>query len=111
MDFPAFIDALPRLDLPFPETAVSARALRSDRGLVVFFSFHQDLDIPPHQHLAQWGTLVAGEIEITIAGTPRTMRPGDTWDIPAGVAHSVRIKAGARAIDVFEEPDRYALKP
>jgi hypothetical protein len=32
--------------------------------------------------------------------------------IQAGVAHGAEeIKAGTRAFDVFEEPDRYRLKP
>ena len=51
-----------------------------------------------------------GEIELTIAGETRTCRPGDTWDIPTGTLHAAKLKAGARLMDVFEEPDRYPLK-
>lgn len=108
--FPAFIDDLPALDIPFPEDAVSARALRSDRGLVVFFTFHRDVVLPEHAHGPQWGTLIAGELTITIDGHTRTMRPGDHWDIPDGAPHSVQIAAGSVAIDVFAEPDRYTLR-
>lgn len=108
--FPAFIDALPALDIPFPEDAVSARALRSDRGLVVFFTFHKDVVLPEHAHGPQWGTLVAGELTMTIDGHSRTMRPGDHWDIPDGVPHSVKIAAGSVVIDAFAEPDRYPLR-
>lgn len=108
--FPAFIDDLPALDIPFPEDAVSARALRSDRGLVVFFTFHRDVVLPEHAHGPQWGTLIAGEITMTIDGHARTMRPGDHWDIPDHVPHSVQIAAGSVAIDVFAEPDRYPLR-
>lgn len=108
--FPAFIDGLPALDIPFPEDAVSARAMRSDRGLVVFFTFHKDVVLPEHAHGPQWGTLIAGEITMTIDGHTRTMRPGDHWDIPDGTPHSVQIAAGSVAIDVFAEPDRYPLR-
>jgi quercetin dioxygenase-like cupin family protein len=110
MDYPHFIRAFPALDIPFPEDVVEARAIRSDAGLVVFFTFHQDFDLPEHSHKAQWGTLVSGELEMTIGGDTRTYRPGDSWDLPSDVPHSARIKAGAVVIDVFEEPDRYPIK-
>jgi quercetin dioxygenase-like cupin family protein len=107
---PAFIDDLPALAIPFPEDAVSTRALRSDQGLVVFFTFHKDVVLPEHAHGPQWGTLIAGTLTITIGGEIRTMHPGDHWDIPDGVPHSVHIAAGSRAIDVFAEQDRHPLR-
>lgn len=110
MAFPAFIRAFPALDIPFPEDVVEARAIRSDAGLVVFFSFQKDFEIPEHSHKWQWGTLISGEIEMTIDGTVHTFGPGDTWDLPTGVPHSARIKAGTVAIDVFEEADRYPVR-
>ncbi|MCB1339038.1 MAG: cupin domain-containing protein [Maritimibacter sp.] len=111
MPYPAFIEAFPALDMPLPDTAVRTHALRSDAGLVVFFEFLEDVTLPPHSHLAQWGILVAGEVSLTIDGIRTTYRPGETWDLAAGVVHAVEIKAGSRAIDVFEEPDRYKLRP
>ncbi len=111
MKLPAFFDAMPALDIPFPEDVVSVRAVRSDAGLVAFFQFHKDMILPPHAHGPQWGTVVAGEIVFTIGGQTRTCGPGDSYDIPAGVEHGARISAGTLAIDVFAEPDRYALKP
>lgn len=110
MPFPAFIRAFPALDVPFAEDVVETRAIQSDRGLVVFFDFKQDFELPPHSHLGQWGTLVAGEIELTIDDETKTYTPGMSWDIPSNVVHSSKIKAGALVIDVFEEADRYALK-
>ena len=109
MRFPDFMAHFPALDLPFPDDVVQSAAIRSDAGLVVFFTFLKDMDLPPHAHKAQWGTVVEGEIEFTIGGETRTYRPGDSYAIPEGVTHSARIKAGTRAVDVFEEADRYAL--
>lgn len=47
---------------------------------------------------------------MTIDGEVQTCGPGDTWNLPTGVPHSARIKAGTTAIDVFEEADRYPLR-
>ena len=110
MNYPDFMQALPGLDVPFPEDVVKTHAVRSDAGLVVFFTVLKDAEVPEHSHGHQWGALFEGEIELTIAGETRTCRPGDTWDIPSGTLHAAKLKAGARLMDVFEEPDRYPLK-
>ena len=110
MNYPKFIQSQPSLDIPFPEDAVTASAVRSDGALVVFFHIHKDVELPEHQHGAQWGTLVHGSLELTINGETRSYAPGDSWDIPAGTPHSGKLKAGSLAIDVFEEPDRYPLR-
>lgn len=109
--FPDFIQAFPQIEIPFPEDVVQTRVLKSDAGLVVFFTFLQDMELPPHAHGAQWGTVIEGEIELTIGGETKTYRPGDSYDIPSGVEHGARITAGTRVIDAFEEADRYPLKP
>lgn len=111
MAFPAFIQNFPDLDIPISSEVASCKAIRSDAGLVVFFTFHQDFELPPHSHLAQWGTATSGSFELTIGGVTTVYTAGMSWDIPAGVEHSVKVKAGSTAIDVFAEPDRYPLKP
>lgn len=107
---PTFFNAMPALDVPFPESIVSTHAVRSDAGLVVFFRFHQDFSLAPHSHGHQWGTVIAGEVTLTIDGTSRCYKPGETYDIPAGVVHGVKVAAGTIAVDVFAEADRYPLK-
>lgn len=111
MPLPTFFDAMPALDLPFPDTVVSSHASRTDAGLVVFFRFHQDVTLPAHSHGHQWGMVIEGEVALTIDGATRRYAPGETYDIPAGVVHAVGVKAGTIALDVFAEPDRYPLKP
>ena len=111
MTLPAFLDRLPELDLPFDSSVVSSHAIRSDEALLVVFTFHQDMVLPDHSHGAQWGMVLEGEIEFTIGGDTATYRPGDSYNIPAGVVHGARIKAGTKVMDMFEEADRYPLKP
>lgn len=110
MGFAPFIQRLPGLDTAFDEQDVTIRAIASPDGMVAFLEFHKDTVLPPHSHLGQWGTVIAGEVELTIGDDTRVYRAGDTYDIPAGTVHSGRIRAGSRAIDVFEEGDRYPLK-
>lgn len=111
MQFPEFMQAFPALDVPFPEDVVQSSAVRSDAGLVVFFTFLKDMELPPHAHKAQWGTVIEGELILTIGGETMTYRPGDSYSIPAGVEHGAKVRAGSKVIDVFEEVDRYPLRP
>ncbi|MEO1637856.1 MAG: hypothetical protein AAFU41_01250 [Pseudomonadota bacterium] len=53
MPFPDFIQQFPQIDIPLPDDVVQARVLQSDAGLVVFFTFLQDMELPPHAHGAQ----------------------------------------------------------
>lgn len=110
MPFPDFIMGFPAIDVPFPEDVVQTRAIRSDAGLCVFFTFLKEMELPPHSHGAQWGTVVEGEITFTIGGETKTYGPGDSYSIPADVEHGAQIAAGTRVIDVFAEPDRYPIK-
>lgn len=110
MPFPDFFRAFPALDVPFPDDVVGTQAIRSEAGLVVFFTFHQDLVLQMHAHGAQWGSVIEGEITFTIGDDTRVYRPGDSYSIPAGVQHGARIKAGTRVLDVFEEANRYPLR-
>lgn len=110
MPFSDFITAFPSLDLPFPEDVVQSSVVRSEAGLVAFFTFLKDMELPMHAHGAQWGTVIEGEIAFTIGGETKLYRPGDSYAIPAGVEHGAMIKAGTRVIDVFEEPDRYPIQ-
>ena len=109
MNLPAFLTNLPSIDVPFPEDIVRTSAIQSEQGLMVIFEILQDFELPPHSHLGQWGTVIAGEVELTIGDETKTYTPGMSYNIPAGVVHSGKLKAGAKAIDIFEEPDRYAL--
>ena len=110
MDYADFIKRLPGLETPFSEEDVTIRAIASEFGMVVFFHFHKDVVLPPHSHLGQWGTVLEGELELTIGDETRIYRRGDTYNIPPHVVHSAKIPAGLKAIDVFEEGDRYKLK-
>ena len=110
MNLPDMITRLPEADLPFPSTKVKTSVLQSGHGQLVFFQIFQDIEIPPHSHKGQWGIVLEGELEMTVGGVTRKYRPGDTYYVPEGVVHSAKVPAGCKAIDFFEEPDRYKLR-
>ncbi len=109
MAFAGFMDHFPALDVPIPQSMVTTRAIASDAGLVVFFTFHEDFELPAHAHKGQWGSVISGQLELTIDGKTVIYGPGDDYDIPSGAVHSVKVTAGTRAIDALEESDRYGL--
>jgi uncharacterized protein (TIGR02246 family) len=110
MDLPDFIRARPSARLPFPEDAVTTHVLPSRQGLLVIFDIREGIELPPHRHGAQWGTVLSGWLDLTIAGETRRYAPGMCYSIPAGVEHAARLPAGAMVLDLFEEPDRYDLR-
>ncbi len=110
MEFPRIITDLPEAEMPFPSTVVKTHVLRTDQGQLIFFEILKDIDAPPHAHKGQWGTVLEGEVELTIGGKTQVFRPGGSYYIPAGISHSARIPAGVKMIEFFEDPDRYRVK-
>jgi quercetin dioxygenase-like cupin family protein len=106
--FPEIINDLPQADVPL--AGVRAYLFQGEDKQLVFMTFPEDVDVPEHSHAAQWGAVLDGEIELTISGETAVYRKGDTYFIPAGAAHSARIKGGTSVQDLFDQRDRYRLK-
>jgi quercetin dioxygenase-like cupin family protein len=66
-----------------------------------------DLDahavLPTHNHpQEQGGIVLQGELDFTVAGETRRLRPGDVYMIPGGLDHSVTLgPLPARVLDIF----------
>jgi len=110
MELPEIITRLPEVELPFPSTTVKTSVLQSDHGQLVFFQIFEDVVLPAHSHQGQWGTVLEGQVELTIDGVTRTHGPGSSYYVPAGAVHGARVPAGTKIIEFFEEPDRYRVK-
>ena len=106
--FPNIIRNLPEADAPFRD--ITLWLLRGPTASAIFVEAHADSEVPRHAHGAQWGIVVAGGIELTIGDKTRTYRPGEEYFIPAGVPHAATLRAGARVIDFFDDPNRYRPK-
>jgi len=106
--FPELFRRLPEADVSIP--GVNVRLLQGPTACAIFWEATKDTAVPEHVHGPQWGVVLDGVIELTVGSEIRTCRKGDEYFIPEGVPHSARLKAGARVIDVFDDPNRYRPK-
>ena len=106
--FPEIIEKLPDIDINLP--GVRGKLFQGPGMQAVFFSLEGTGEIPPHAHKAQWGVILEGEAEMTIGGKRHLFRRGDSYFIPEGVVHSIRILSPLKALDFFDEPERYKPK-
>jgi len=97
--FPDFIRGLTDARLDFD--GLHGWRLSGEQGVVMFMAATKDVHVPTHHHDAQWGIVIAGEMELTINDETRIYRAGETHFIPAGVDHEARIRAGWRGVYVF----------
>lgn len=99
---PYFYDAsqrTPRENIP----GVALRTFWGEKMLLTLIDLAPGAVIPPHSHPhEQVGTLVAGEMEMTVGDETRTVAAGVIYVVPGDVVHSVRVgPAGAQAVEVF----------
>jgi quercetin dioxygenase-like cupin family protein len=109
MLYPEMIEKLPDIDIPLP--GVRGKLFQGDGRQAVFFSVESTGEIPPHQHQAQWGVVLEGEMLMTVDGVPQKFKKGDSYFIPAGATHSAKFLSPVKALEFFDEPDRYRPKP
>jgi quercetin dioxygenase-like cupin family protein len=106
--FPEMIENLPEADLNLP--GIKAKLFQGPGMQAVFFTMEGPAEIPAHHHQAQWGVILDGEVEMTIDGLTRIFRRGDAYYIPDGVVHSARVRSSMKALDFFNEGQRYKPK-
>ena len=105
--FPPFIRNLPRPDSP---VSMDARIVPSEHALTMFYETDHDVEVPEHDHGAQWGVVLKGEMELIIDGVSRIYRSGDCYFVSDGAKHIARIKSGYKGVDVFADAKRYVPK-
>ena len=94
------LDAIPPRDLA---PGFHARLLHTDRMTLARVDIDAGSALPEHAHPhEQITTLLEGDFELTVDGTPHRMRAGEAFVIPGGVRHSARAFTACRVIDVFQ---------
>ncbi|HBM16832.1 MAG TPA: cupin domain-containing protein [Lentisphaeria bacterium] len=99
------ISRLPKADIPIQ--GLEAFLSQGAKHQILFMEFSQDVFLPEHSHERQWGVILEGKIELTIAGTNHVFVKGDRYFIPKGIKHSARIYAGYADMTFFDQFDRY----
>ena len=106
--FPEPIRNLPLADIPLD--GLKAYLSQSENHQILFMQFSEDVKVPEHSHESQWGVVLEGKVDLTIAGVKRTYSKGDRVLIPRGAKRSARIYAGYADISFFNEKNRYKPK-
>ena len=81
--------------------------IQGEEQQVVFIECDEDVEIPEHAHAEQWEFSLAGSVVLHCDGVSTEYKRGDNFYIPAGLPHSGSIRAGYRAMMIFNSPDRY----
>jgi len=106
--FPNIITQHPSADIPIE--GVISNLIQAGEQQFIFMQFEKDIEVPAHSHEAQWGIVIDGEMELTIAGEKKTLKKGDTYYIEKDVLHSAKIKKGYADMTLFNQSDRYKVK-
>ena len=106
--YPNIIKALPKADITID--GVEAWLAQGKAFQIVFFEIQPGVTIPPHKHKAQYGFIIEGEMTLTIGDQIRQLRAGDSYFIPENVTHYGTTHTRVRAMDFFNETERYRPK-
>jgi mannose-6-phosphate isomerase-like protein (cupin superfamily) len=89
--FPELITSLPEAELGIP--GLNIYISHSDNHEVWFLETLEEIDYPEHSHCAQWSNVISGTISVTIAGVTKKYGKGESYFLPDGVEHAVRMSA------------------
>jgi quercetin dioxygenase-like cupin family protein len=106
--FPKPVTDLPEADVPI--NGIKAYLSQGHNHQIVFMEFSKDVDVPEHFHESQWGIVLEGKIDLTIAGIKKEYAKGDRFFIARNIKHSARIYAGYASMEFFNQADRYKEK-
>lgn len=106
--YPDMITQLPEADIEFK--GIRGWLSQGPDHQIVFFDIEPIGEVSEHSHGAQWGIVIDGEMDLTIGGTTKTYKNGDSYVIPEGVLHSAVFKKRTLVLDFFADRDRYKSK-
>ena len=82
---------------------INARTFWGEKMLLAVVDLDPNTHLPRHSHPhEQVGSVIEGQMEMTIDAEIRLLKPGDVYIIPGGVEHEARTFAKAvKVIDIF----------
>ena len=107
--FPEFMrKLLPEVDINLP--GIEGWIAQGSNFQILFFEIDPSAKVPSHSHGEQFGMVIEGEMSLTIGNNTKIYRKGDMYHIPKGVEHSAEFHTRVKALDFFEDKDRYSAK-
>ena len=79
-----------------------ARFVHSDNMTIAYWNIKEGSSLPAHSHShEQISSMIKGEFELTVDGTPHLLKPNDVFIIPSGIQHSGKAITDCKIIDTF----------
>jgi len=82
---------------------INARTFWGENMLIAVVDLDPNSHLPRHSHPhEQVGTVIQGQMKLTVDDETRTLQPGDVYVIPGGVEHEAyTLDEAVKIIDVF----------
>lgn len=85
-----------------PMEGFDARIVHGERMTSVTWTIEEGRELPVHAHPhEQFVHMLEGQMELTVGGEMKILRPGDVLVIPSNVPHGGRTLSPVRLIDTF----------
>ena len=104
------MSVFPNIITKLPEAGLGIEGLKiyishSNTHEVWFLETAIDINYPAHAHKAQWSSVVAGKVEVTINGQTKVCEKGESYYLPEGVEHKIKMYAGYAEIIYLDDPN------
>ena len=81
---------------------IRARTFWGDKMMVCHIVLDEGIVTPMHNHPhEQGGTVISGEVDFTIDGETRRLKPGDSYVIKGGVEHAAAAITECTLFEIF----------
>jgi len=79
-----------------------ARFVHSENMTIAYWNIKAGSSLPAHSHShEQISSIIKGEFELTVDGTPHLLKANNVFVIPSGIPHSGKAITGCKIIDTF----------
>ena len=79
-----------------------AKFVHSENMTIAYWNIKASSSLPAHSHPhEQISSIIKGEFELTVDGTPHMLKANNVFVIPSGIPHSGKAITDCKIIDTF----------